>query len=336
MNSQNNKVCWGILGGGRIANDFADCLALLPQAELIAVASRSEEKAKSFAAKHNANRYYIDYTDLIKDSEVDVIYVATTHNFHKDHALLCLQNGKHVLCEKPLTTNAGEAKTVIKAARDNKVFLMEAMWTRFLPVWVSVKKWLDKGLLGEIISVKADFGFFTSHGDYGRHLNPDLAGGALLDVGIYPVSLACWIFGSLPRESHTKAYLTENGVDGVSSYYLDFGGSQSAQLSSSVIVHTPKNAVIIGTKGYLEVPEFWKSQEVTVYLNGEEPETFNFPYKAFGFQFEAEEVMNCIVKGKTESSVMPLEETLGIIKLMDSFRKQWNMHYPWEINEERN
>lgn len=331
MNKENDKKFgWGILGGGRIANDFAECLALLPQAEIVAVASRSEERAKSFAERHNSKKYYTDYLDLVKDSSVDAIYVATTHNFHKEHALLCIEHGKNVLCEKPLATNTEESSILIEAARKKKVFLMEAMWTRFLPLWVSVKKWLQEGLLGDIIMINADFGFFTRHGDYGRHLNPELAGGALLDVGIYPVSLACWIFGDLPRQSHSNAYLTANGVDGISSYYLDFGNSRIAQLSSAVIVHTPKDAVIVGTKGYLKVPEFWKGSEVTVYINGEDPKFYKFPYKAAGFQFEAEEAMNCIAEGRLESSTMPLDETLGIMELMDSFRREWDMLYPWE------
>ena len=327
---QERKIGWGILGGGRIANDFAECLKLLPQAEIAAVASSSEERARNFASRHNIKTYYTDYADLARDSNVEVIYVATTHNFHINHALLCIENGKHVLCEKPITTNANEAFTLINAARKQKTFLMEAMWTRFLPLWVSVKKWLDEGLLGELVLVNADFGFFTKHGDFGRHLNPELAGGALLDVGIYPISLACWIYGKIPDKSQSQAFLTKHGVDGISTYCLDFGDNRAAQLSSAVITHTPKEAVIVGTKGYLKVPEFWKGKEVTIYQNGEDPEVFKFPYEAAGFQFEAMEAMNCILNGKTESNIMPLDETLAIMKLMDSFRKDWGLIYPWE------
>ena len=330
MTNSNRKFSWGILGGGRIANDFAECLALLPEAEIGAIASRSKERAEVFALKHKAKRVYTDYNELADDPEIDAIYVATTHNFHKDHVLLCLQKGKNVLCEKPLTTNHLELEKLVEAARMNDLFLMEAMWTRFLPIWVYIKKRIDEGLIGDIIMVKADFGFFTRHGDFGRHLNPELAGGALLDVGIYPISLACWLFGGLPDNSHSNAYLTKHGVDGVSSYYLDFGNGKSALLSSSVIVHTNKDAVIVGTKGYIHIPEFWKAQETTIYLNGEDPEHHSFPYEAAGFQFEAMEVMNCIQSGKKESATMPLDETLSIMKLMDSFRNDWGLFYPWE------
>ena len=330
MNNPNDNFRWGILGCGRIANDFAECLALLPNVEIAAVASRSEERAREFSSKHNSSTYYTDYKELVSDPDVDAIYVATTHNFHKDHVLLCLEMGKHVLCEKPLTTNSDESEHLIRVAREKGLFLMEAMWTRFLPLWVNVKQWIEDGLIGELIMVKADFGFFTRHGDFGRHLNPDIAGGALLDVGIYPISLACWLFGGVPPISHSNAYITEKGVDGVSSYYLDFGKNKSALLSSSVIVHTPKDAVIVGTKGYINVPEFWKAQQVSVYINGEEEKHHNFPYEPFGFQYEAQEVMECIVKGELESSVMPLDETQDILKLMDSFRKSWNLNYPWE------
>jgi predicted dehydrogenase len=330
MNSQKNNFRWGILGAGRIANDFAECLALLPNAEILAVASSSEERAKEFSSKHNSNKYYTNYEELAEDPEVDAIYVATTHNFHYDHVLLCLEMGKHVLCEKPMTTNSSESEKLIKLAREKDVFLMEAMWTRFLPLWVNVKRWIEEDLIGELIMIKADFGFFTRHGDFGRHLNPELAGGALLDVGIYPLSLACWLFGSIPEKSHSNAYLTEKGVDGVSSYYLDFGKGKSALLSSSVIVHTPKDAVIVGTKGYIKVPDFWKAQKVSVYVNGKDEQHNNFPYESFGFQFEAKEAMECIIRGELESRVMPLDETQKIIKLMDSFRNSWNLKYPWE------
>ena len=330
MSDTNKKFKWGILGCGRIANDFAECLALLPEAEIGAVASRSIERAEEFAAKHHAKKVYTDYDELAKDPEIDAVYIATTHNFHKDHVLICLQNGKNVLCEKPLTTNSSESEILINTAREKGLFLMEAMWTRFLPLWVNAKAWIDEGLIGELIMVKADFGFFTRHGDFGRHLNPDLAGGALLDVGIYPISLACWLFGSLPENSYSNGYMTDHGVDGVSSYYLEFGNGKSALLSSSVIAHTPKDAVIVGTKGYIQITDFWRASELTVYLNGEEPRQHSFPYQAAGFQFEAKEAMNCILDGKTESSIMPLDETLSIMKLMDSFRHHWGLLYPWE------
>lgn len=326
----NTTIKWGILGCGNIANKFAHGLLELSEAEITAVASRSAEKAADFGNKFRAQSSYGSYQELVYDVKVDVIYIATPHNFHKEHTLLCLENGKHVLCEKPLTTCAADADTMISKSRGKNLFLMEAMWTRFLPLWMELKQKLADGLIGDIWLVQADFGFGSRLGDTGRHMDPNLAGGALLDVGIYPISLANWIFNDLPQKGSSAIKKTHSGVDASSTYFFDYGQGRQAMLSSTVTMNTRKEAVIVGSKGYLKIPNFWMADQVQVFIGNDEPYTLNYPYPSTGYQYEALEVMNCIKAGMNQSKIMPLQDSLSTLKIMDSFRKDWGLIYPWE------
>ena len=322
---------WGILAPGRIARKFAIGLQELPRAEIHAVASRNTSRAQSFSEEFDIPKRYDNYESLAKDPEIDIIYVANPHPYHKDSVLLCLDYGKAVLCEKPLGTNASEVETMLVRAREKQVFLMEAMWMRFLPAIVQVRKWLSEGLIGEVRFLMADFGFYGEFDPKNRKFNPDLAGGALLDIGIYPISLAYMIFGTEPTKVQSTAHIGQTGVDEHSAYTFTYKNGAIAQLSATYQTESPKEAHIMGTKGVIRLPLFWKAQEASVQLHGASRKHYDFSYPATGLQFQARCVMDCISDAKTECEIMPLEETLSITRLMDKMRAEWKMKYPWEI-----
>lgn len=207
------EIRWGILAPGSIAHKFVRGLELLEDAKVVAVGSRSIGRAETFAQQYGIAKAYGSYEELASDPDIDIVYVATPHSAHKECALLCLKAGKAVLCEKPFTVNTKEAEEVIQYARESKLFLMEAMWIRYLPVIIKVREWLYKGVIGEVKMLKADFGFRIEWNPEGRLLNPALAGGALLDAGIYPVSFASMVFGKQPVEIKSMSYIGTTGVD---------------------------------------------------------------------------------------------------------------------------
>ena len=323
-------IKWGILGCGRIAHEFAVGLKTLPDAKLEAVASRTEGKAERLAKIFRVKNIYNNYIELVNNPAVNVIYIATTHNFHYKNALLCLNHGKALLCEKPITLNAIQAEEVINTARKNKLFLMEAMWTRFLPCIVKLNELLDNGILGEIRHIRADFGIRRKIDLKGRLFNPDLGGGSLLDLGVYPISFARMIYKRSPSKIKSHAYIGETKVDEKSCYFFEYENGQTAMLSSSNRLIMPHDAFIFGTKGYLEIPNFFHPSKMILKLEGKRKKTIKIPFKSTGYNYEAMEVMYCLNAGKLESKIMPLDETLEIMKTMDILRSQWGFKYPGE------
>jgi len=323
-------IRWGILGLGRIANKFAIGLQSVPDASLVAVGSRSDAKAADFAAEFGVPRAYASYEALVADPEVDVVYVATPHPMHLEAALLCMKAKKAVLCEKPFTLNARECQELIDCARREKVFLMEAMWTRFLPVMVQVREWLARGMIGEPRMVMADFGFRVDWNPESRILNPHLGGGALLDVGIYPLALASMVIGGAPMKVTGQCHLGETGVDEQSAIVLSYQGGALAVLTCAVRTRTPQDARILGTEGSIYLPEFWHGEQVTLTITGKEVETVSPVMVGNGYNYEAVEVGLCLRAGLKESPVMPLAETLATMRTMDELRRQWGLVYPQE------
>ncbi|RMG31562.1 MAG: gfo/Idh/MocA family oxidoreductase [Bacteroidetes bacterium] len=321
---------WGILGTGKIANKFALGLATLPRAELFAVGSRSQEKAESFARTHGAKHAFGSYEQVAAHPEVDVVYVATPHPFHLPGASLCLKQGKAVLCEKPLTVNLQQAEQLVGLAREQQLFLMEAMWTRFIPAIVELRKWIQAGRLGKIVKLQADFSFKAPFDPQKRTYNPELAGGALLDIGIYPIAFAYMIFGREPVHVSSFAQLAPTGVDQQAAYLFGYEGGEIASLQAAFTADFQKSAFVIGTSGMVELPLFWRAQQLIVHLPEQKPQVFDFPYPSTGLQFQAEEVMNCLDAGMLESDVMPLDESLRIMAMMDRLRKEWGLRYPFE------
>ncbi|MBS0000179.1 MAG: Gfo/Idh/MocA family oxidoreductase [Cyclobacteriaceae bacterium] len=330
---KNGKFCWGIIGCGKIAHQFAISLSVLPQAELLGVASKSGERAESFARKYNAGHWFDSYRDLARMPELDAVYVATTHNFHYENSMLCIDHGKGVLCEKPLTVTAREAERLISHAISRKVFLMEAFWTRFLPSTKKLLELLDRKVIGEVKMVKADFGYNFPFDAISRVYDPGLAGGALLDVGVYPINLAQQIFRSDPVDIQSSFIMSPTHIDEQSSYIFRYEGSRMAVLYAAVNVETRHDAWIYGTEGIIHMPRFYCASKLHVSRSSGEKETLELPFVSTGYSYEAEEVMRCMGSGKIESDIMPHRESLGILKIMDKMRQSWGLIYPADLIE---
>jgi predicted dehydrogenase len=327
-----DKIRWGILGTGGIANTFAKGLSVLPDAELVAVGSRKQETADVFANKYNIPHRHPSYEALANDPDVDAIYVCTPHPMHKDAVMVSLKGGKAVLCEKPFTLNAAEAQEVITYARQHKLFLMEAMWTRFLPVMGKVRELVAQGAIGDVRAVMADFGFRTDFNPSSRLLAPELGGGALLDVGVYVTSFASMVLGGkvAPRIV-SLADLGQTGVDEQSAFILGYPQGRLAMLFSAVRTESPHEAIVMGENGRIKVhAQFYHSTRLTLSVRGQEDQVIDVPYEGNGFNYEIAEVMRCLRAGKLESDILPLDETLAIMQTLDAIRAPWGLKYPTE------
>ncbi len=322
---------WGILGPGKIAHRFADALAILDDHHLVAVAGRDASRARDFARHHGAARAYDSFDALLADAEVDAVYVATPHSHHCEATIACHQAGKAVLCEKPLAVNLQQVEAMIAAARVADRFLMEAMWTRFLPVYQEVRSWLSEGAIGEPRMLQASFGFCTGWDPTGRVLDPSLAGGALLDVGVYPVALALWIFGRPPAEIRALGHLGETGVDEQTGILLRFDRGELAVLDCAVRTVTRHDAELFGTEGRLRIENF--SRATTAHLEaGDRKETRVCQLRANGFEYQAEEVARCVRAGHRESPEMSHRMSTEIMAVMDEVRRQLGLRYPFETD----
>lgn len=324
---------WGILGTGNIAHKFASGLQELDTAEIVAVASRTQDRADAFADEFNVPKRYASYDALANDDDVQVIYIATPHTYHHANTLLCLNHGKHVLCEKPFAVNAIQAKEMVALAREKNVFLMDAIWTRYLPIMTKLRELLAEQAIGDVMLVQADFGFrmgavIPEH----RIFNPDLAGGALLDVGIYPVQLASMVYGKQPTDIVSQATLGTTGVDELSVTVFKYSDYEMATITTAIQLTTPHEARIMGTQGMILIPNWWHPTEMTVHINGQDPVTHQLAFIGNGFNYEADEVGRCIRDGLTESPLMPLDETIAIMETMDRMRQQWQLTYPIETS----
>jgi predicted dehydrogenase len=324
------KIRWGILAAGGIARKFAEDLKRVPDAEAVAIGSRSRETAEAFAGEFGIPKAYGSYEELVRDPDVDIVYVASIHNAHKENVLLCLNAGKAVLNEKPFTVSAAETETLIRTARDKGLFLMEAMWTRYLPAIRKVREWIAEGRIGEVRSMHANFGYHAVRDPEGRLLNPHKAGGALLDVGIYPVSFASLVFGMQPERISSHAYIGDTGVDESNAMLFAYPGGRSATLQSAVQLQLDNNCDIYGSKGKIHIPNFWMAKEAVLQTSDGETERFSYDGDRIGYAFEAEEAGRCLREGLTESPDMPLDETLAIMRTMDEIRRQWGLRYPFE------
>ncbi|MGI6376702.1 MAG: Gfo/Idh/MocA family protein [Anaerolineae bacterium] len=322
-----DRFNWGILGPGRIAHRFATDLRRLPDARLLAVGSRDAGRAEAFAREYGAPRTYNSYAALASDPDVQAIYVATPHPLHLDTARLCLQQGKAVLCEKPLTANLAQAEALAASARQHGAFLMEAMWTRFNPVMVQVRAWLAEGRIGEPRIVTADFGFAAAVNPEARLFNRALAGGALLDVGVYVVSLAHMVYGSAPTRIEATAAVGETGVDEQTALSLAFAGGGLASLTCAIRTNTPQLARIDGTAGRITIPAFWHATEATLEPHDGEPVTV---HGDASYHYEAAEVMACVRAGRLESASMPLDESVAIAATLDAARRAVGVRYPFD------
>lgn len=326
-----DKIRWGIIGAGNISTKFAKALCVLEDVELAAIASRDAQRAKNFAEQFQIKKVYTSYEELAKDPEIDVIYIGTPHTEHKANSALCIMNNKAVLCEKPFTVNHKDTEYLISLAREKNVFLMEAMWTKFLPVTYTVKQWLKDEIIGNVRYLNISFGYQAEFNMSSRLYDPNLAGGALLDVGVYPITYTIDLMGRLPDSIASSAYLGKSGVDEVNVIAMRYDNGVMADLSSAVCAHTSNEAVIVGEKGKIVIPNFWSAEHAEAYNeNGEVFASFHSPFAANGYEYEAAEVNRCLREGKKESDRLPLTDTLEIMKVMDSLRAEWGLVYPQE------
>lgn len=332
--SSENRIGWGIIGCGVISWKFAEGLTGIDNARLVAAAGRDGRRAADFAGHFGFERSYGSYQELAGDPDIDVIYIGTIHTQHFENAMLCIENGKNVLCEKPFSINAKQTKQLIEAAQKAGVYLMEAMWTRFIPAIRELNKWLNNGTIGQVSSLVGEFGFRPERNPDGRLFNLTLGGGGLLDVGIYPVSFASMVFGSKPESFKSIVEIGPTGVDEKAAVIMDHGDKRFSNLAFSINTPMSNMATICGSKGYIRVGRpFWHPAELTLHLNGEEPKVFKFPYEVEGlngYSYEAMAVMEDIANGRKENSLMPLSETLEIMQTLDEIRDEWGLKYPGE------
>ena len=323
-------VRWGILGAGSIAGRFSEALAALPGAETLAVGSRSQDSADRFAEAHGFSRAYAGYAELAADPDVDVVYVATPHPFHAENAELCLRAGKAVVCEKPFTVNAAEARRLVGLARERGLFLMEGMWTRFFPLMGRLRRMLSDGVIGEPRMLAVDFGFRAELDPSSRLFDPKLGGGAMLDVGVYCVSFASMVLGR-PLRGTGLSHLGETGVDEQFAAALEHGGGRISAITAGTRTASPHEATVLGTEGYARIHSpWWMPDAMTVSRPGQEDELVREPAEENGFRYEAAEVMRCLGAGEGESPIMPLDETVSVLETMDEIRRSWGLRYPGE------
>lgn len=322
-------IRWGILGTGWIADSFAKDLRLLPDAQVAAVGSRTLDKAQTFAADYDA-RAYGSYAELVEDPEIDAVYVATPHPSHHADTLLALRAGKPVLVEKPFALNAAEAAEMVQEARNRNLFLMEAMWTRFLPHIAYLREVLASGALGEIRTVTGDHGQWFPENAEHRLFAPELGGGALLDLGIYPISFAHSVLGT-PQHITAVSDPAFTGVDGQTSAVFQYANGAHAIVTTTLGARTVNRAAVSGTLGRVDIdPVFYTPTSLTVTIEGQEPEHKEFPHEGHGLRHEAAEVGRCLRAGEAESAIMPLDETVAIMGVLDEIRRQIGLVYPQE------
>lgn len=323
------KVRWGIIGLGNIARNFVKDLALVNEAQIYAAASRNLEKAKGFADEYNIPKAFGSYKELLECKEIDAVYIATPHTSHCELSIMAMEHGKHVLCEKPMGINRVEVEKMIVAAQQNKVFLMEALWSRFNPSILKVKQLVETGDIGPLAYLQADFAFYAMDRDFkGRVLNPELAGGSLLDIGIYPIFLAYLLLGT-PDQILSTSSFHDNGTEIQTSMIFKYPKAR-AILYSGFTSRSEMKAEISGEKGTIYIPTRWHEAQAYIVEKNGEKEEFSLPTTGRGYFYEIKEVNECINHGKLESSLWSHQNSLDLINIMDIVRKQNGIEFPFE------
>lgn len=324
-----SKIKVGILGAGRIAGIMADTLKRMDTARAYAVAARDLDRAQAFAEKFSVERAYGAYEDMLEDPEVELIYIATPHSFHREQALLCLEAGKPVLCEKAFTTNASEAREVLETARKKNLFVTEAIWPRYMPMAGIIREFCQSGKIGDILSLSANIGAPVFHRP--RLYDPNLAGGALLDMTIYPLTFASIAFGDDIENIDAHAIMSKEGVDMQDYIRISYRDGRTAAIYANTLGPTDRQGILYGTTGYAIVENVNNYEELKVYdVDRQLKEHIVRPKQITGYEYEVQAAADCIREGKTECPQMPHEETIRMMELMDSVRRQWGMKYPWE------
>ena len=318
----------GILGAGGIAHIMANTVAKMENAEVLAIGSRTAEKAEAFANEHNIPTFYGSYEELGADDRLDLIYVATPHSRHFEDCMLCIESGRNVLCEKAFTANKKQAEELFKAAEKKNVFICEAIWTRFIPMRKTLDDILKSGAIGEVMSLTANLGYPINHME--RLVKPELAGGALLDLGVYALNFAVMAFGKDIVDIKSCCTKNEYGVDMHNSIILTYADGKSALLHSCCYCALDRKGIIHGTLGRIEFHNINNCEGIDVYYNDGRHERYDTPPQISGYEYEVTASLKAISEGKTECEEMPHEETIFIMELMDKLRGDWGIVYPFE------
>ena len=323
------KLKMAILGAGGIASTMAGTISRMEQVECYAVGSRSMEKAQAFAQKFGFQKAYGSYEELVHDEEVELVYIATPHSEHYENARLCIRHKKPVLCEKAFTANAKQAKELLDYAKKEKVFITEAMWVRYLPMLQTIRAELADGAIGTPTMLTANLGYLIN--EVPRLQRPDLAGGALLDVGVYPINFARMIFGDRIVKISSACTYTDSGVDEQDSITLIYEDGRVAQLAASMLGLSDRRGTIYGTKGFMVIENINNFESLTVYDTGYRPvKKIKRPEQISGYEYEVEACIRALSEGKLECEEMPHSETLRVMELMDALREEWGVKFPFE------
>lgn len=320
---------FAILAPGKIAHSMAEAVTPLTQIERYAVASRDYDRAKAFAEKWGFTKAYGSYEEMLEDSDVELVYVASPHSHHYAHAKMCLEHGKHVLVEKAFTVNAAQAEELVALSEEKGLLLAEAIWTRYMPSRKMIDDLLEAGTIGEVTSLSANLGYVLSHVE--RMQSPKLAGGALLDLGVYPINFALMAFHGNIKRVDAAAVMSPEGVDWMHTITLSFEDGKMAALYSNMLALTDRQGVINGNKGYIEVQNINNCEEIRVFdLERRLVARYEVPKQINGYEYEVISCVKAIEEGKTECPEMPHSETLRVMHLLDEIREKWGMKYPCE------
>ena len=316
----------GILGAGGIASTMAKTVAGMKDVEAYAVAARDLERARVFAQKYEVKKAYGSYEEMLADDEVELVYIATPHSHHYLHAKMCLEAGKNVLCEKAFTVNAEQAQKLFDLAKEKKLLITEAIWTRYMPSRKMINDIIESGVIGEVTAVTANLSYTVSHVE--RIRKPELAGGALLDVGVYPINFASMVLGDKVKDVKATA-IFQNGVDILDSIAMVFEGDRMATLQCGAREISDRMGSIFGTRGYMQVQNINNPEKITVFdTDHKEVASYVVPEQISGYEYEVESCMKAIQEGKLECPEMPHAETIRIMKILDDIRKSWNYEIP--------
>lgn len=318
-----------VLGAGRIAHTVAPAWLALPEIECYAVASRSQERAQSFAQEFGFQKVYSSYEEMVRDPEVELVYIATPHSHHYEHMMLCLAHGKAVISEKAFTMNAEQAKKIKAFAEEKKLYAAEAIWTRYMPSRKMIDEILASGVIGKVNTLTANLSYVISGKQ--RIYDPALAGGALLDIGVYGINFALMHFGDDIERVESSVKLTDTGVDAMETMTLFYRDGRMAVLTHSIYCRSDRKGILHGDKGYLIVENINNPQSISVYDVADQLVAhYEVPKQVNGYEYEFAEAVRCIREGKWESDSMPLSETVKVMEFMDARRKEWGVVYPQE------
>lgn len=317
-------VRWGILATGTIAHKFAQTIIHMDDdTQLVACGSRDIEKSKAFAEEYSIPKYYGSYEDLIQDKEVDAIYIATPNSMHLENIKMCIEAGKHVLCEKPITTNAKDAMEVFALAKEKGIFLMEAFWISMLPMHLKISQLIAEGTIGEVRHIRADYGFTVQGARRARKFDASLGGGALLDIGIYNIGFVAMILGFKPVKLQTTVHMNEFGTDDFETIIFEYDNGATATMAVSIGMKMEKEGVIYGTKGSIRLPDFQKAEHMKIELYDGTTQDIQMPFEINGFEYQVREMIECIDRGQVSSSIQTPENSIRVMELMDLIRDQW-------------